>query len=451
MGSNMKKKIKMVRGAASFYVVAFSTLILVIIATSFATVILSEVARSMNDDLSQSAYDSALAGIEDAKLAYANYRRCLDAGKTAAEAISEDGRVTCEEIIYWMRHPDCDMVGHILGRLPDNEPGGEVMVSDTISTSNGDVQNNLNQAYTCVKIMTELEDYRATVSSSSRVRVLKVELKDAVASNIKMAELSWYAMSGDETLQYQNLNSGLGRVAFMPVSSAPVATPPTVELRMVQTANQFTFNDLVSASIGGKTDRATMYFVPTDDCALAARKDDKTYVGLQVDTCTWSGQVPKNEISAAQIAKTNDEHIANLPFGVWCPRDGTGEFVCSVKMTLPEPIGGHGDGSVENPDARNNDTFMMMVTLPYGQPDTDFSLRFYKDTEGEQPAIIDGAQIQIDSTGRANDLFRRVEVRLESSDVSFPYQYYAMELLGAPNTTALEKTLTTTWEHNDYK
>ena len=65
----MRKKIKNKKGAASFYIVAFSTLIMVIIAASFAAIIISEVTRTSNDDLAQSAYDSALAGVEDAKLA----------------------------------------------------------------------------------------------------------------------------------------------------------------------------------------------------------------------------------------------------------------------------------------------------------------------------------------------------------------------------------------------
>ena len=62
------------KGAASFYIVAISTLILLIVAMSFAAVIIYEVTRTSNDDLSQSAYDSALAGVEDAKLAFYNYR-----------------------------------------------------------------------------------------------------------------------------------------------------------------------------------------------------------------------------------------------------------------------------------------------------------------------------------------------------------------------------------------
>ena len=65
------------KGVASFYIVAFSTLILVIVSASFATVILSEVTRTANEDLSQSAYDSALAGVEDAKVALLKYHQCL--------------------------------------------------------------------------------------------------------------------------------------------------------------------------------------------------------------------------------------------------------------------------------------------------------------------------------------------------------------------------------------
>ena len=72
--TKIRKKFK--EGAASFYIVAISTLILVIVAASFAAVIISEVTRTSNDDLAQSAYDAALAGVEDAKLAYYNYQKC---------------------------------------------------------------------------------------------------------------------------------------------------------------------------------------------------------------------------------------------------------------------------------------------------------------------------------------------------------------------------------------
>ena len=86
----MRLKEKFKKGAASFYNVAFSTLILIIIATSFAVAIVAEVTRSSNDDLSQSAYDAALAGIEDAKLTFMNYQNCINSGTTYPDDSSVD-------------------------------------------------------------------------------------------------------------------------------------------------------------------------------------------------------------------------------------------------------------------------------------------------------------------------------------------------------------------------
>ena len=54
------------KGVASFYVVIFATILFGVITLSFIRIILSESGQSSNDDLSQSAYDSALVGVEHA-------------------------------------------------------------------------------------------------------------------------------------------------------------------------------------------------------------------------------------------------------------------------------------------------------------------------------------------------------------------------------------------------
>ena len=64
------------KGAASLYVVIFATILFGVITLSFIRIILSESNQSSNDDLSQSAYDSALAGVEDAKIAVNRYYQC---------------------------------------------------------------------------------------------------------------------------------------------------------------------------------------------------------------------------------------------------------------------------------------------------------------------------------------------------------------------------------------
>ncbi len=447
----MKALEKFKKGAASFYIVAFSTLILVIVATSFAMVIISEAVRASNDDLSQSAYDSALAGVEDAKLAFANYQRCIEAGYTAT-APNNDNIVTCGEIVYWMQNPDCDMVGHILGRIKEDE-SGEVVVSDTLSSANGDKTSDLNQAYTCVQIRTTLSDYRSNINSSNRIRIVRANFDGVKASNIVAVKLSWYSNREDSKNNYSNLiyknNGSFGsdagwRVVFEPASIKRVAMPPTLEVSMIQTAERFKLTDF-DISVGNTTDRATMYFVPTNN-VTAARNSAGTYIGA------YNGS--ENVISNAQIVKTNDRKIKNLPFGVYCPENSSNEFACSVKMNLPSPVGG----------TRSDETFMFVLMLPYGQPDTDFAMEFLcaggttcstisSTSEGvvsPNIATIKDSQVVIDSTGRANNLYRRVETRLESSDTSFSYPYYAIQILGgnSGSVSPLSKDMTVTSEYN---
>ena len=63
---NLLQKTK--RGGASMFVVMFTMIILSIITLGFTRLIISEATKTTNTDLSQSAYDSALAGVEDANI-----------------------------------------------------------------------------------------------------------------------------------------------------------------------------------------------------------------------------------------------------------------------------------------------------------------------------------------------------------------------------------------------
>ena len=433
----MKIKEKFKSGAASFYIVAFSTLILIIIATSFAVAIVAEVTRSSNDDLSQSAYDAALAGVEDAKLTFMNYQNCVNSGANYPDSLSGNVDVTCQDIVYWMNHPDCDMVGHILGRTKSSE-SGEVLVEETENSSNSG-SNEMDQAYTCVTIKTKLNDYRASLSSMNPYRIVKVDLDKTNAANIKAVKINWFLNGGTLALDYTNYTSD--RVAFQPLNLVNASTPPTIAVELIQTAQNFTMAQLNGSTTSGRTDRATVYLVPVGSVNQATCTK-ATYDGA------YNSTSHANELTAAQVAATND-HKKDLPFTVYCPGDTvTDEYVCSTTLTLPEPIGG----------ARSNDTFMFVISLPYGQPETDFSLEFIcKDgvtcnssavagggSMGDTSiASLNGVQVLIDSTGRANDLFRRVEVRLEPADNAFAYPFYAVQV-----GEALEKDLTVTKEWN---
>lgn len=447
-------KTKFRKGAASFYIVAFSTLILVVVAMSFAAIIISELTRTSNDDLSQSAYDSALAGVEDAKLAYYNYQSCLDSKKTfdSGYEVGFDGAVTCDDIVAWVEHPNdaepsvgavnnmrsCDMVGHILGRIPKGN-SGEVVLQET---SEGD--NKMQQAYTCVSLDIATNDYRATLAGDNSTRVVPVKLKDKSAKDITSVRLSWYSKTDGSDYQFTNIdNSGV----VFPQFSTKAATPPTISLGLIQTDATF---DLDEFDLTGNnaTNRGTIFLTPSDKAGQAQNESGDNHFAA------YDGS--KNYINSNAFVKSNDRTVKNLPYEVYCDVNDSNAYACSVVIELPNPID-HGDPGV----TRNDETFMFAINIPYGQPSTDIQLEFCTSASCETTTLADGTtengsadlknvQVRIDSTGRANDLYRRVETRLDTSDIYFPYPLYALELLGDDGNDNLNKNMTVTCEYQDW-
>ena len=437
----IRKEYRFKKGAASFYMVAFSTLILL---TSFAAIIVSEVTRTANDDLAQSAYDSALAGVEDAKLAFYSYQKCLEQGATETEIDDNKNEVTCGEIIHYMNNPDCDMVANILGRYGNNpEPGGEVMIEESVGSG-----NNMSQAYTCVKINNKLNDYRTTLSSTNQMKAVKVKFSDEGigANDIGSVRVSWFTNQDDTTsdLEYSNFNEN--SVVF----GNEASVPPTISLAMIQTGPDFALDDF-EKTVGDQTNRGMVYLVP-------ANEDDLNEMSGQSEDYKLVGD---DGIGVEGFKKSNDKTARNLPYVVGCNPESGADFVCSVEIKLPKPIGG---------GERNDDTFVFVVGLPYGTPSTDVSLEFIcedgkkcgaqtitNDDGTEQEsytgvATLDGVQISIDSTGRANDMYRRVEARLEGSTGSSLSLMGPLELLGTGGSgggeSLLEKNLTVESEYN---
>ena len=465
---NSSKKMKFRKGAASFYIVAFATLILMIIATSFAAIIISEVTRTSNDDLAQSAYDSALAGVEDAKLAFYNYKNCVASGadikepepgqeKTCSairwfveeannrngdeegiELGSENGNTNNQDIIMTssgLGYNTCDMVSLVLGRKSLGSDESTQIIESNIAG------NNMMQAYTCVKMATSLRDYRTTLSSSQQMRVVRVKFDGIDASKIKTVRLSWFLDSDADFKKFRYSNFVNGKVVY-PSTSVEVrpATPPTVYLGMMQTSSEFNINDF-DVTRGNQTNRGMLYLTPSGE----KKNNEEVTAGLSGQTTYEPGYnagLGKNHIGSEGFLKSNDKtawdaagnYKPNKPYAVYCP-ENAGGYACVVDIDIPEPIGGN----------RNNDTFVFVAGLPYGEPPTTIDMEFYcadgetcnphleelgEDSDEKNLAYLDSVQIKIDSTGKANDLFRRVEARLEGSDALSLSLMGPLELMG---------------------
>lgn len=398
-------KIKIKSGAVSIYVVVFLTLIFGVITMSFIRIVLNDAIETTNTDLYRSAYDSALAGVEDAKIALLKYHDCLSQGEVGSSGAASG---TCANIIYEMEQganaDDCDVVQRVLGRSQEDQ--NEVIVQETQNSTDVGNSYDLSQAYTCVKITEETDDYLTTLSTLDDNRI--IPLRSVDTDSIKAIEFSWYAASNGGT-NYMNSSY------LMPNNTQQAYTPPIVTLDIFQTdtnadgacgwgvesdAPCFNLGELsVNNSNSTGTDHAVLVFRPTDG----------------------GGQ---NYVTAGEVLDHSDKDD-NAPINVSCDRNNN--FYCTVTIELPDTF---------RHTPRATATSFLRATLPYERPNTDVAVTLCKGVSSgtcTEKTKFTGVQAAIDSTGRANDLYRRIETRVELVDIYYPYPNYALYLSGEGN------------------
>jgi hypothetical protein len=423
---------KFKKGATSIYVVVLGTLLFSVITVSFIRIIVSETAKTTSDELAQSAYDSALAGIEDAKTALKRYYECkmiTDEANRPEDCDTivgniEDGFTKANLSPSDADYGYCDAVTKALSR--NDAEGGEVLVQE--QSSNND-SGRIVQAYTCLIIDNELEDYRGTLYPDNPVYV--VPLKTEHPETVTGVRIQWTS-EGDgaafSSLSYLNKN------AFYPTDEG-TAVPPTISAQIIQTANSFNLDQFTSSS-GKSTNRGTVILVPSGE-------DQTVVTGTSqpapADAITHIGRLSNGTtILADSNNHSYSRTTTNEPQKIKCRTKLSDEFACVASIEIPGPVGGaDADGYATE---RNRNTFLLVLTLPYATPTTSFAVQLCtdKDTasrgdclenDNTSIALFKDAQVSVDATGRANDMYTRVEARVEFRD-NFPYAEFALQATG---------------------
>lgn len=408
----MSKKKKTIegykKGAASLYVVIFTTLLLGIITLGFIRIMLSESRQTSDYDLSQSAYDAALAGVEDAKVALLLYQQCIAAG----DRTSDRCRAAIEAMEAAGASEDCDIVRKILGRYDPSADNQETVIESGDANATGSA---MDQAYTCVRILPNTDNYVSDLSDTNRVRMVPLRTSSTGGqASVKYISFSWFSDSdsaGDARIPEFTGTNGTNRVTdvvnqnnsfFDLIRPENVSqTPPVIEIELIQTSGEFTLSQLNTNS-GATTNRGTLILVPSTTGTNLI--DNSASVGL-----------------AASADKG-----ANNPVPIIC-RGNASPYRCEVTIAIPVAR----DGS--DADPRSNYTSFLRVSMPYGQPTSEFSVQLLD--ADKKPLMFDNVQSVVDSTGRANDLFRRVEARIEMADVFYPYPEFTLTLTGEDGDT----------------
>lgn len=383
------------RGLASFYVVIFATILFGIVTVSFIRIILSEATQSSNDDLSRSAYDSAIAGVEDAKTAINRYYSCIN-----GTGLSSDCESSKYELLFGSSSRNCEngigVAKYLYGE--NYNDGDNENVEVKIQESNPDGSNSdtvADQAYTCVVVSDAVPDYRGTLTGDTPTKAIPLGVYNEVSNTtstkldeVKKVSFSWFSKvnEGDKSRFITSDGKTLN-------AKSNATVPPTIVLTFIKMKKGVTTEDFHNLNNSSKLVYSTMLLLPT---------------GNFVDR-------PTNEISYDVVQKSgnvNTENSQNVPKKVTCSL--TNDFACSIDIT--------------GLSFEKTDSAFLIASLPYNDTAVDFSATLYNGKN--EPIEFVGVQVQVDSTGRTNQLVRRVEARLDPTDLFFPYPEYELFLDG---------------------
>ncbi len=401
------------RGVASLYVVIFATILFGIVSLSFMRIILSEAGQSSDDDLSRSAYDAALAGVEDAKRAVNTYYRCLQLGSSGLDCTQDKRKA--------LFRSDCDTsegigIASYLGITYNSEEGVFIQENSSASSS-----TFADQAYTCVVVSDKVPDYRGTLTDETRTKVVPLNIAREMApgevnssefAGVKKITVEWYSqlnMGNSAELFYhlgnRNEADGGKSAVLEKFDNSPI--PPTITATLIIAKKDAKREDFYQANNynmetgSDKVIYSTKVLVPGD-------ADPQEEI-------TWSDILKSGNVVKSMEVETGEEKQQHKTIGI--KPESRREFACKFSFDI-SGAGLSGD-----------DTAVLVLSLPYGNVDTDFSVKMKKDDIN----VVDftGAQISVDSTGRTNQLLRRVEVRLDPADLFFPYPQYEVDLSGS--------------------
>ncbi len=353
------------KGSVSLFVVVFAALLITIVTVSFIRIMVHDQEQATTADLSQSAYDSAQAGVEDAKRALVRY-----------QDICSNSTTECVAVQQKINSSVCNDAVKTLEDIPKTD--GEIKVQQLNSA------NALDQAYTCVKINLNTPDYlgKMAVDDSKIIPLIGDEPFDTI-------KIEWFNSSDLGAKNDVDLPSSINSLSLPKKSEWSQYTPPIIRAQIIQFGSSFSLSDFDDSEDSEGTNASTVFLQP------AAQ-------GL-------SG-------SLTEISFPDFRRVSSSPMLVSCNKTvDQGTYSCSMQLKIPKTIGG-----VER------STLFLRLSAIYNSANYKISL-----SNSSKPINFKAVQPEIDSTGRANNLFRRVKTRVELTDTNYPYPDAAVDITGS--------------------
>lgn len=360
-------------GAVSIFSVVFGILIITVITVSFLRVVVSDQRQSTNAALADNARSSALVGVEDAKRALVRYKNsCLSGAGTTLG-------INCASMKADLSDAPCNVA---LRGLYDfsGDLSGEVPVRTHLGAG-----NTMDQAYTCVKVKVDTPDY---IGKSEAHQVSFIPLKSVGMFN--SINIRWFSRDdvSDGVVSvpsYALSSSSEGGALSSPALIKPGGwssnTPPVLRAQLVQ----------YSASEGFTLGQF-------DDRGAGARNFATTFL--------YPGSL------------SNTSFNINMSMARCETTIPAGGYSCSARLSLPLAMDSSNEG----------DRVAYLALMPYYNS-AHFSVTLHPDSSN-RIVNFDSVQPEIDSTGRASNVFKRLSARVEMVGGGASYPAAAVDLSG---------------------
>lgn len=391
----MSKMQKTKNGVAAIYVVVFTTMLIGIITLSFLRIMLSESGRTLNDTLSDSAYNSALAGVEDAKFVVSKYEKAI---------MAKDN----DDLVYLLEDDtdkdNCDIISEAMNLLG----GSEETDRETPIGSNSSFQD---QAYTCVTINLE-GDFKGELSANNPTLVVPLRPKkpEDNVDKVKYVKISWRMntkdSNGNDTFSGNSIPENLKALGLTQDTNNDNAVSNNLTTRGVlgrKGVSGSTTDNEQATKMNGL--RAMLIQSPKGESATANYYSSN--VGLKRTNRASlmilpSADADGNEIKAESVVNSADKTL-NAPVLTKCENSYD---ECWVEIEIPQPL----DSEYHDPEYRDPDNFFLVLNNLYSEPAIKVTVQMLDGSK--KPINFFNVQPIIDSTGRSGDLFRRVEARV---------------------------------------
>lgn len=362
------------RGAVSLFVVVFTALLFVTVTVGFTVLMLSNQQRATNNDLAQSALDSAQAGTEDAKRVLAKLADCQEKGLVASD-------ITCQAISTAVTDGECNTVGRAMGET--NSSGSpERLVQQSAD------DKALEQAYTCVKIRPDTDSYIGKTKDEGEIRVIPLKS----AAPFDKVRVSW--------LQRDDMSLAAGET---PNFSIPRHDDGTIRLLgKDQWIGGIDAADRALGKRGALLRVQSIQYKPGDVNIRTIDENQRTAFLYPSEVGTNTVDLNTVDIHKPIFEDNRDapiDGVYNKPQLVQCDKNRTSGYLCHADIRLVQ--------------GQDHFTYLTVASV-YRATSFQVELMNNDDTVVK----FKNVQPEIDVTGRANDVFRRIVSRVESADAN---------------------------------